>query len=71
MKLRHLILAHHGELEKGAVRLPQTIEAIVLHFVDNLDAQAVGVKQLLEAVKQSDAEWTEFDRLNNRYFFLG
>ena len=71
IKLRHLILSHHGELEKGAVKVPQTIEAIVLHFVDNLDAQTVGVKQLIEGVKQGNAEWTEYDRMNNRYFFLG
>ncbi|MCB5250691.1 MAG: HD domain-containing protein, partial [Candidatus Cloacimonetes bacterium] len=42
MKLRHLILSHHGEMEKGAVKVPQTIEAVVLHFADNMDAQTIG-----------------------------
>jgi 3'-5' exoribonuclease len=70
MKLRHLILAHHGEYEKGAARLPQTLEAIVLHHADNMDAQTVGVKQLIESVQKDDAEWSEYDRLNNRYYFL-
>lgn len=71
MKIRHLILSHHGEMEKGAVRLPQTIEAVVLHYADNLDAQTTGVLQLMNAVKKGTAEWTEFDRLNNRYIYLG
>lgn len=71
IKLRHLILSHHGEFEKAAARLPQTIEAIVLHYADNLDAQTVGVKQLIESSNTTDAEWSEFDRLNNRYYFLG
>lgn len=71
MKIRHLILAHHGEYEKAAARLPQMLEAIVLHFADNLDAQTVGVKQLVEGAVKSDAEWSEYDRLNNRYFYLG
>ncbi|NQV19682.1 MAG: HD domain-containing protein [Armatimonadetes bacterium] len=70
MKLRHLILAHHGEYEKASARLPQTLEAIVLHYSDNLDAQTVGVQQLVQAVKNPDADWTEYDRLNNRYFYL-
>lgn len=71
MKLRHLILAHHGEYEKASARLPQTLEAIVLHYADNLDAQTVGVSQLVEAAVKSESEWTEYDKLNDRYFFLG
>ncbi len=67
--LRHLILAHHGEYEKASVRLPQTLEAVVLHHCDNLDAQSVGVAQLIEAAPK-DAEWTEFDKLNGRYYKL-
>ncbi len=71
LKIRHLILSHHGEFEKGSCRLPQMLEAIVLHFADNLDAQTIGVNQLVEAGLKSDSEWTEFDRLNNRYFYIG
>jgi 3'-5' exoribonuclease len=69
MLLRHLILAHHGEYEKASVRLPQTLEAIVLHHADNLDAQTVGVMQMVEAAP-ADAVWTEYDKLNNRYYYL-
>lgn len=70
LKIRHLILSHHGEYEKASVRLPQTIEAVVLHFADNLDAQTVGVKQMIEAVQNPDQEWSEYDKLNNRYYYL-
>lgn len=71
MKLRHLILAHHGEFEKGAARVPQMLEAIILHHADNLDAQTVGVAQLQESAQKSGSAWSEFDRLNNRYYYLG
>jgi 3'-5' exoribonuclease len=71
MLIRHLMLSHHGEMEKGAVKLPQTIEAIVLHFADNLDAQTTGVYQLIQATADRTAKWTEFDKLNNRYFYIG
>ncbi len=69
LNLRHLILAHHGEYEKATVRLPQTLEALVLHLCDNLDAQSVGVAQLLAAAPEG-ATWTEFDKLNNRYYHI-
>ncbi len=68
MLVRHLILAHHGEYEKASVRLPQTIEALLLHLADNMDAQTIGVQQLLE-ITPSDSEWSEFDKLNNRYYY--
>jgi len=70
MKLRHLILSHHGEYEFASARLPQTIEAVLLHQADNLDAQTVGVKQLVEAQQNEDAEWSDFDRLNNRFYYV-
>ena len=67
LNLRHLILAHHGEYEKASVRLPQTLEALLLHLCDNLDAQTIGVAQLINAAPPN-AVWTEFDKLNNRYY---
>lgn len=69
LHLRHLILSHHGIYENASVRLPQTLEAVVLHHCDNLDAQSIGVAQIIEA-SPKDADWTEYDRLNNRYYKL-
>jgi 3'-5' exoribonuclease len=62
-----MILSHHGEYEKASVRLPQTLEATLLHHCDNLDAQAAGVSQLIEAAPPN-AVWSEYDKLNNRYY---
>lgn len=70
MKLRHLILSHHGEYEKASARLPQMLEAVVLHHADNLDAQTVGVLQTINRPVEENAQWSEFDRLNERYYFL-
>ncbi len=67
LNLRHLILSHHGEYEKASVRLPQTLEAVVLHLCDNMDAQSTGVLQLIEAAPENSV-WSEFDKLNNRYY---
>jgi len=48
MKLEHAILSHHGELEWGSPKRPSTLEALILHHVDNLDAKAAGFASLLK-----------------------
>src|SRR5206468_875000 len=37
--LEHAILSHHGKKEFGAPIVPQTIEALIVSFVDDLDAK--------------------------------
>ena len=36
--LLHIILSHHGEYEFGSPKRPKFLEAIVFHFLDNLDS---------------------------------
>lgn len=37
--LEHMILSHHGNKEFGSPVLPLTREAVILHFVDDLDSK--------------------------------
>ena len=37
--VEHLILSHHGSHEFGSPSLPQTREAIALHFLDDIDSK--------------------------------
>jgi hypothetical protein len=39
MELRHLILSHHGVPELRFPRDPKTLEALIVHYMDDLDAQ--------------------------------
>ena len=39
----HMILSHHGKLEFGSPKLPMIPEAIVLNFLDDLDAKMQAV----------------------------
>jgi 3'-5' exoribonuclease len=39
LHLLHLVAAHHGELQFGSPVEPKTPEAVLLHFVDNIDAR--------------------------------
>lgn len=69
--LKHLILSHHGEAEFGAVKLPMTREAFVLHFADDLDAKMNNLSRLLAEVKSGDGNWTGYQQLFGRFFYKG
>ena len=57
--LQHLIASHQGRYEWQSPREPRTLEAIVLHYADDLDAKLNQAGALLDAVP---AGWTAYDR---------
>jgi len=46
--VEHLILSHHGKLEFGSPKLPMIPEALVLNFLDDLDAKMQAVASEFE-----------------------
>ncbi len=67
--LRHLIISHQGEKEKGAPVVPMTPEAVFLHHVDELDARMGAVEKIRE--RTGGAGWSAFYPIFDRYFFFG
>ena len=62
-ELRHLILAHHGEFEFGSPKKPALIEALALHFADNLDAKIETFSEAIEHGNMSvTSEWLGFNK---------
>jgi 3'-5' exoribonuclease len=45
--VEHLVLSHHGEYEFGSPKLPMNAEAVLLHYLDNLDAKMQTVRSEL------------------------
>lgn len=70
MRLRHLVLSHHGTREFGAVTLPQTLEAVILHSVDNLEARATHCIEVMNSANP-EAIFSEYDRIEGRYWYRG
>ncbi len=67
--VEHLVLSHHGKLEFGSPKLPMTPEAIVLHYLDDLDAKMQTVRAEFarsEANGRSGAELTDWVRSMDR-----
>jgi 3'-5' exoribonuclease len=63
--LQHLIASHQGRYEWHSPREPRTLEALVLHYADDLDAKLNQAGALLDAV---NAGWTAYDRSFGRDF---
>ena len=56
-ELQHLVLSHHGQLEYGSPKRPKTIEAQILHYIDQIDAKTNTFFTALEK-----PGWTPFQR---------
>ena len=60
MELEHIILSHHGEHELGSPVVPKTPEALVVHFIENMDSK---VARMMDIVKGAgEKEWSDYDR---------
>lgn len=58
-ELIHIVLSHHGKKEWGSPVEPKTLEALIVHHLDNLDSKVMHVHSLMENSKQSLKEFTE------------
>jgi 3'-5' exoribonuclease len=68
-RLQHMIISHHGQLDHGSPKIPMTIEAIVLHYIDDLDAKINAATELIESDRNTDSEWTAFHPVMGRKLF--
>ncbi len=50
-EVEHILLSHHGETQFGSPVKPLTREAILVHFIDNLDAKLKIINEALESVE--------------------
>lgn len=55
--LEHMALSHHGSKEFGSPVLPLTKEAVILHFVDDLDSKMNILDKALSEVSEGD--WSQ------------
>lgn len=71
LRLKHMILSHHGNLEFGSARVPMTPEAIALHQIDNLDARLHEFTRAIEDDMNGDSAWTPYSPRIERRLFKG
>ncbi|MEX0725969.1 MAG: HD domain-containing protein [Planctomycetaceae bacterium] len=71
LRLKHMILSHHGSYEFGSPKLPMTPEAIALHHLDNLDAKVHEFTQSINEDPNPQSHWTPFSNRLDRKLFKG
>jgi len=70
--LLHCILSHHGELDWGSPKRPKTLEAIVLHYAEDLDGKINAF--LSFSARCPDPQhpgWTQFNKAMDRFLYFG
>jgi len=71
MELRHLILSHHGVLEYGSPKRPKTLEALIVHHMDDLDAKVNAFQEYIRDARDEESDWTPYHRLFDRFIYKG
>lgn len=69
--LEHAILAHHGKPEYGAPKAPATLEAMIVHYADELDAKINAVVRESERSQGADGFTEKVYAVDNRRFYRG
>jgi 3'-5' exoribonuclease len=59
--VEHMILSHHGRLEFGSPKLPQFPEALLLHYLDDMDSKMEAMRALIESDRQVEGCFTVYN----------
>jgi 3'-5' exoribonuclease len=57
--VEHLIISHHGQYEFGSPKLPMFPEALMLHYLDDLDSKMESMRAHLD--REPETEWTSYN----------
>ncbi len=69
LKVRHLILSHHGQIEFASPVTPQIPEAFLLYYSDELDSKMGAIDRIRE--KTGGSGWSEYVNLLGRHIYFG
>jgi 3'-5' exoribonuclease len=59
--VEHMILSHHGRLEFGSPKLPQFPEALLLHYLDDMDSKMESMRALIANDRQLEGSFTAYN----------
>ena len=65
--VQHLLISHHGQYEFGSPKLPMIREALVFHFLDDLDSKMAAARAAL-ASESGEEEWSAYSGALQRKF---
>jgi 3'-5' exoribonuclease len=59
--IEHLIISHHGQYDFGSPKLPMFPEALMLHYLDDLDSKMEAMRAQFERESGFDSPWTSYN----------
>jgi 3'-5' exoribonuclease len=59
--IEHLIISHHGQYDFGSPKLPMFPEALMLHYLDDLDSKMEAMRAQFERESGLDSAWTSYN----------
>ncbi len=70
MLVKHLLLSHHGQYNWGSPKRPMTLEAVMLHYLDDMDAKMNGIQQFLKSQVSEGSRWSGYHRTYEQFFYV-
>jgi len=58
--IEHMVLSHHGQLEFGSPKLPVFPEALLLHYLDDMDSKMENMRALIDKDPQSEGYFSAY-----------
>jgi 3'-5' exoribonuclease len=68
LRISHLLISHQGETRYGSPEQPKTLEALLVHLVDNLDARAA--MYLESTANVSPGGWSHYENPLGRALYV-
>ncbi|MDR3182670.1 MAG: HD domain-containing protein [Planctomycetaceae bacterium] len=69
MLLKHLLISHHGEYNNQAAKLPMTLEAQTLHFLDSIDSKIAEYQKYMMEDPNLGGNWTDYQKAIDRKLY--
>jgi 3'-5' exoribonuclease len=67
--LKHIMLAHHGEYEFGSPKRPKIQEAIIINYLDDLEAKINNFQATIKKEHVAEGSWTSYSKMHDRYLY--
>jgi 3'-5' exoribonuclease len=65
--VQHILISHHGQYEFGSPKLPMIREALVFHYLDDMDSKMAAVRAALN-VDSGEEDWSAYSGALGRKF---
>lgn len=65
--VEHILISHHGQYEFGSPKLPMIREALVFHYLDDMDSKMAAVRAAMD-IESGEEDWSAFSGALGRKF---